>query len=92
MAGVVVKVVAAVAGIEQGKILFPILYASIDPIKSRHRGMLKAAIQKVLFVIATKKSHPAFRVGFFLCLNLVSHISVIATLFLNVSRSIFWLA
>ena len=73
MAGVVVKVVAAVAGIEQGKILFPILYASIDPIKSRHRGMLKAAIQKVLFVIATKKSHPKLRVGFLFTSCLKTH-------------------
>ena len=76
MAGVVVKVVAAVAGIEQGKILFPILYASIDPIKSRHRGMLKAAIQKVLFVIATKKSHPCIQGGIFpLSQSRVSHLS-----------------
>ena len=56
-AGAVVKVaVVVVAGIEQEGNPFP---------DSRHRGMLKAAIQKVLFIIATKKSHPEFRVGFF---------------------------
>ena len=56
MVRVAVVVGAAVAGIDQEETPFP---------DSRHRGMLKAAIQKVLFIIATKKSHPVFRVGFF---------------------------
>ena len=51
-----VVVGAAVAGIEQEENPFP---------DSRHRGMLKAAIQKVLFVIATTKIPSCIQGGIF---------------------------
>ncbi len=86
-AGAVVRVAvvvgAAVAGIDQEENPFP---------DSRHRGMLKAAIQKVCLLSLQQKSHPVFRVGFLFIVFLLFHISVTTTLFFNMSRSIFWLA